>query len=686
MRTRNGLTGIRILAAIGAVLIGTTVIGETTFADEDPHRPSSMEQRYIVILEDGAVGRPGVVAERHAQRYGAEVERVMNRSVDGYAAEMTSAEAGVVAEQPGVAAVGLDPVGAPAGVPGPLDKSERIYGSRHGCATPLGEEVNPMLDLDCLDDVRADVDVAVLDTSIDPGNADLDVFRSVNCFDYDPQVGCELGPGNVGNACLQAHGRIVADSIARFDNEGGEVGVAAGARIWSVAVAEKDVSLEPSCGSPHPFFMSDVIAGVEWVTANAEDIEVANMSMQFPLPSDPAGEALDEALEDAIDASIDAGVVYVVAAGNKAGPAAETIPAKYDRVITASAIFDSDGESGGTGGSFEGCRWPLGSNPPVDHDDTSSDRSNYGPAAAVNDLAAPGVDIAAPGTCTSTAAALTSGAAAVLASRYDPEASKDEGRVAEIRTALLTAADPNDRDHGGYDDQHLDNDPQTPATDDREPLLDVHDEGIFDPRLVSTYEPIPGAEPIVEVRDADTGQPCGEVVVFDSEVFGGCVVNDLFSQWYGASVQGYTIFSCGGGSIPIWLNQLHVGSDGTFAADASDIDTSCAGSFIAGTPCHTEPSSVEKDMLHAQPWNGRFFNTSNGAPRAYLGLCIELGSSYQDWIDGITASVTSEAPLTWSFLTSHSRDILGPSNGFQTAAWTACCSEDPELEIVWEDE
>ena len=649
------------------------------------------EKRYVVILEDASAVNPSVIAERHSSRFGTKTARILTDSVPGYAAEMTPAEANAIAKQPGVAAVGLDPVGRPAGqtmwtglqrIFAAADSSE----NNEDCDTGADPDVNQWLDIDCLDDQRVDVDIAVLDTPIDPADPELNIAAHVNCFEVDPEVGCETGVGTVDDSSCFAedHGAVVSEVIAGIDNGSSQVGIAAGARISSVAVADNDVRIPTHCeSSSQPFYMSDVIAGVEWVTENSVTIEVANLSMRFPVPGpeDTVGQALDQAFEQAIDASVDAGVVYVAAAGNEGAPAADSIPAKYDKVITVTGIFDIDGAPGGLAEEDTTCDW---TSPFADDsgDDTNTDTSSYGPYAGggLENAWSPGVDIAAPGPCTSTAAAMVSGSAALLASVYNPAASKDASRVAAIRTALLAAANPHSKAEGGYDDARVDEDPETV---DREPLLDVSDEDIFDPRPISTYEPIPGAEPIVEVRDADTEQPCGEVMVIGSQVSGGCVVNDLFSSWYGLSAGGYTIFSCGGGSIPIWLDAVHVASDGTFAVDASDIDTSCAGSFITGTPCHTEPSDTDKEMLHAAPWTGRFY-TSSGAPRAYLGLCIELGSAYQDWIDGITASVTSEAPLAWSFLTSYSRDILGPSNGFQTAAWTSCCTEDPEIDIVWE--
>ena len=114
---------------------------------------------------------------------------------------------------------------------------------------------------------------------------------------------------------------------------------------------------------------SDVIKGVDFVTANADAIEVANMSLGGPNSG---------ALNLAIANSVAAGVVYGVP-GNDATNAAFTSPANSPDVLTVSAIVDTDGASGGKGpGTGYGA------------DDTFASFSNYG---AVVRMAAPGVNV-----------------------------------------------------------------------------------------------------------------------------------------------------------------------------------------------------------------------------------------------------------------------------------------------------
>jgi subtilisin len=123
---------------------------------------------------------------------------------------------------------------------------------------------------------------------------------------------------------------------------------------------------------------------VDWVTAHAATIEVANMSLGGPEQHlRECGPKDSDALHEAICASVRAGVTYVVAAGNEAQDASSFGPALYPEVITVAGMSDDDGLPGGLGGPFpSGCELP-------DADDSAASFSNWG---------AP-VDVAAPASC-----------------------------------------------------------------------------------------------------------------------------------------------------------------------------------------------------------------------------------------------------------------------------------------------
>ncbi len=207
------------------------------------------------------------------------------------------------------------------------------------------------------------VGVAVIDTGIDTTHPDLSSAIVA-------QKSCVKGKTAKDD---NGHGTHVAGTIGARNNTLGVVGVAPGVNLIAVKVLNSQGS-----GT-----WSQIICGIDWVTANAVryNIKVANMSLGGSGVSDNnCGLSNNDALHYAICKSRDAGVTFVVAAGNSAVNTNTAVPAGYDdAVITVSALADSDGISGGFGA-------PTSYGP----DDTFATFSNYGAAV---DIAAPGVSI-----------------------------------------------------------------------------------------------------------------------------------------------------------------------------------------------------------------------------------------------------------------------------------------------------
>lgn len=181
------------------------------------------------------------------------------------------------------------------------------------------------------------VGVAIIDTGIDVDHPDLHVVggrRFYTKYWFAPP----LEDGNYDDD--NGHGTHVAGIAAA---NGGIVGVAPGASLYAVKVLN-------SKGSG---YMSDIIAGIEWVTENAKTvnppIRVANMSLGGPGPYEP--------LRTAIQGSLNAGVSYAVAAGNESDDVDYYVPAAYGgtlgtsgaKLYTISAFADTDGLPGGLG-------------------------------------------------------------------------------------------------------------------------------------------------------------------------------------------------------------------------------------------------------------------------------------------------------------------------------------------------
>src|SRR4029079_1280910 len=160
--------------------------------------------------------------------------------------------------------------------------------------------------------------VAVIDTGSGP-HADLNIAGGVNC-----QTGKSFSDGN-------GHGTHVAGTIGAINNGSGVVGVAPGIPIYSVRVLDNR-------GSGR---FSDIICGIEWVTANASrlNIKVTNMSLGGAGTDDGnCGNTNGDALHKAICSSAAAGVTYVVAAGNDGANMAGSVPPSYKQRTSVAAV------------------------------------------------------------------------------------------------------------------------------------------------------------------------------------------------------------------------------------------------------------------------------------------------------------------------------------------------------------
>jgi subtilisin family serine protease len=211
-----------------------------------------------------------------------------------------------------------------------------------------------------------DADIAIIDTGIELDNPDLNVFKYANCARKGP-LNTSCNENDDGADDGNGHGTHVAGTAAAKNNNIGAVGMAPGARLWAVKVLGNDGS----------GWMNWIIGGIDYVTANADQIDVANMSLGCKCDSN----ALDAALTN----SVAAGVTFAVAAGNSMEDASTFSPANHPDVITVSAMADFDGVGGGltdTTVTFGICT--------EYEDDSFACFSNYG--EDVN-IAAPGVNI-----------------------------------------------------------------------------------------------------------------------------------------------------------------------------------------------------------------------------------------------------------------------------------------------------
>jgi subtilisin len=324
-----------VIASALALLLTPIVVSTANAAEQ----PSS----YIVTLR-GAPGSAPAIATAQTRMFRTKVDHVYSHALNGYSAQLTPSQADSLRGDPHVLNVSADQKLSlsaqtmPTGI-------HRIDGQLSGTMPGNGSG-------------RVDADIAILDTGIDTRHPDLNVVGGVDC----------TGHGSYQDA--NGHGTHVAGTAAAKDNRFGVVGVAPGARLWAVRVLD----------SKGEGTDSQVLCGVDWVTARAKTIEVANMSLGED-GREPArsGCSTGDQLHDGICRSVAAGVPYTVAAGNDARDVRTSVPAAYDEVIAVSALADFNGRPGG--GARPTCE--------RDVDDSIADFSDYGS----------GIDLIAPGVC-----------------------------------------------------------------------------------------------------------------------------------------------------------------------------------------------------------------------------------------------------------------------------------------------
>jgi subtilisin len=334
-------------ASLCALLLAVSWAPGPSLGRSEPAR-----RGYVVVLRAG-----GDVAGS-IRKHGLRARQLYGHALKGFAADLAVSERDALSRDPQVAFV--EP-----------DRIVRLAGQVLPAATNRVEaELAPIARIDGRDQ-RVNADIAIIDTGIQPNHPDLNVVGGHNCINSHAAAWAD------GNG----HGTHVAGIAAALDNGYGTVGVAPGARLWSVKVFD-------ASGYSR---LSWIVCGIDWVTAQNDPqnpirtrFEVANMSLRDPGSDDGnCGAVNRDAEHAAICRSVARGVTYVVAAGNDAAPASRWIPAAYNEVITVSALADYNGIGGG--GARQNCT-VLGSS---DADDTFANFSNYGAD----------VDLIAPGKC-----------------------------------------------------------------------------------------------------------------------------------------------------------------------------------------------------------------------------------------------------------------------------------------------
>ena len=335
-REHRGRHRLSLVAKAAVALIVATAMLPATVTHAATNAADNSE--YIVVLRDTAV-RDTVIARQH-QRVGVNVDVRYGAALKGYAARLSTAQAAEIGRDADVLfvanshhfRVGPRPPGPPFVNP-PCD-FPAIYTTcqiatrairridAHNSSTRSGDGHGAV-----------PINVAVLDSGVQPSN-ELNVVGGVDC----------AADGLNTTDDVEGHGTFTAGVIGAIDNDHGVVGVAPGARIWSVRVLDANLEADDA----------QLLCAIDWITATRFDadptnnIAVANLSLGGPGQDDGAcGRRNHDAIHHAICAAVAAGITFVVSAGNDTAPLEGVVPAAYREVLSVTGIADGDGTWGG---------------------------------------------------------------------------------------------------------------------------------------------------------------------------------------------------------------------------------------------------------------------------------------------------------------------------------------------------
>jgi aqualysin 1 len=298
--TWEGWIAVSRIAILFALVVAATLLATGVAFTQTPEGEDA--DPYIVVLEESA-DNPSQVAEGiEGRQEGFEVGFVYSEALEGFSAEIPDDSVQEVRNNRQVDYIERDKVMTTNAQTLPWGVN-RIGADES--STTAGDHTGAV----------SGVNVYVIDTGIAWGtewrHPDLNVVKHVNRLRSGPNRDCD------------GHGTHVAGTLAAKDNSYGVVGVAPGAPLTGVKVLD--------CRGRG--YASDVIRGIDWVTENAQEPAVANMSLSG---------GRSKALNTAVRISAASGILYSLSAGNERQNACKSSPAMVGRgtnngVVTTAA-------------------------------------------------------------------------------------------------------------------------------------------------------------------------------------------------------------------------------------------------------------------------------------------------------------------------------------------------------------
>ena len=291
-----------LLAAVVVVVGCSPEATQPTNPELDPASAQAASQRYIVVLQDATVDARGT-AEAIRRERALQLDYVYDRAIKGFAARLGPQDLAALRQDRRVKFIEADQV---------VHKT--------GTKSPTGS-----WGLDRIDMQNLPLDNSYTFATTGQGvtfyGIDTGIRGTHNEFTGRMLPGFTSITDGRGTDDCDGHGTHTASTTA-----GTTYGVAIDMMVVPVRVL--------NCfGSGTT---SGVIAGVNWVTANAILPAVANMSL---------GGSVSAAMNAAVAASVQAGVVYAVSAGNSNTSACFQSPASEPSALTVGSTTITDARS-----------------------------------------------------------------------------------------------------------------------------------------------------------------------------------------------------------------------------------------------------------------------------------------------------------------------------------------------------
>jgi len=306
---RRARTSVVPFLVVSVVLAGLAGCREDSLPTEPEVAPEAAAMNaatvgaddWIVVCKQGTEDAPGL-ARRLVAANGGTVRRTYSHALQGFAGNLPPQAVEAIGSNPNVAFVERDGIAHTTAVGSwGLDRIDQRD-------LPLNSTYSAAYD-------GSGVRVYIIDTGVDYTRTDQFENRIDTGADWD-----FVDDDDDAFDCA-GHGTHVAGTVGSHD-----YGVAPGVTIVSVRVL--------NCQGSGSY--ADVIAGVDYVAANAPNGSVANMSL---------GGGYSSSLNSAVNGAVAKGVVFAVSSGNSNADACNYSPASAASAITVNASTSSDGRA-----------------------------------------------------------------------------------------------------------------------------------------------------------------------------------------------------------------------------------------------------------------------------------------------------------------------------------------------------